>query len=447
MSTPNSFTVIATRASADELFGLLLTLSYHHRGTNVYVGCDTYTMEKMDKTPFPLNIKWCDVDVFDHFSNETRASMEQKGIFGEFLSLRPKLMCRAIAECGDTLLLGADMIITDPICDVDTSFQLGLSPAFISQANMDAYGNFNADMVWSQSVEVCELWISLIPSSKFFDQKPLDDIAVKYPHFTFGENYNVQSYRMLHSIGGAKSIEDKVAVTDGVVLYCNKPLKMIHAHFSQKDHHTYFKSFFINALKQAGKKYELFVICRIENGEWTPPDTEARIQKILQPHTESSEYLSLLWEAEDAEQNAKTKSDKHFNEQMERAFKSLTISPPRLEIPHLVLRERRLANAGFTLESFELAKTARANFSRFVNQSPLGKECVTTPPNLSYPRHEIYQGKFDDEYAIVAYYTNNNIDGEAAAARALVSSGGTCTRMKNNLKFFEDRLKLSRDVV
>jgi hypothetical protein len=268
---PSSFSVIATRSCANELFGLLLSVARHHPGAKVFISCDDYTKKYVgESSPHVENfidVRW--YTDLNTYTDATRATMERDGTFCNFLGGKARVMIKAIRECGDTLMLGSDMILMDPVNDVNRAHSLGVSPAFITADIMEKVGMYNGDMLWTSSVAVCEDWIEFIKTSTYFDQKAIDDLAAKYSFFSFGENYNVQTWRYSLAPGGPQEVETKTKVSGSEILYCHKPLKILHAHFGDvNDAHSAFKNFFLKALTNAGRFRELLIIYRVINRAW-----------------------------------------------------------------------------------------------------------------------------------------------------------------------------------
>ena len=113
MIPPSAFCSIATKSVCHELFALLLSLSVHHRGSDVYIRSDTFTQKYiLRSTPeLPLKIHWklC----LDEYTDKNRADMEGDE-FMEFLKHKIYVMKDALEEKDDVLFLDADIILLAP---------------------------------------------------------------------------------------------------------------------------------------------------------------------------------------------------------------------------------------------------------------------------------------------------------------------------------------------
>ena len=199
MVKPSSFSSICTSNCAFELVGLLLSLSVYHPNEKIYILCDTKTKEIIDNmTPQPkLQINWfIELDKYDGMNREI---MTKKGIWSDFQMSKANIIAYALKYVNDTLFLDSDIIITDSINDIDMSKDLGVSPQFITQDHINKTGYYNGGMLWTKNKDIPNDWIFFTKKSRYFDQASIEDLAKKYSYFEFGENYNLQCWRLLLS--------------------------------------------------------------------------------------------------------------------------------------------------------------------------------------------------------------------------------------------------------
>ena len=154
MNSPSSFCTICTNNCKQELAGFLLSLSLHHQNEKVYVMCDTDTQEyiyNMSVKPI-LKIIWN--VTLDPYSKFTRAEMEKNGLWSDFQMAKADVIQIALSNEKDTLFLDCDTIILDKLEDIDFTKELGVSPQFIRQKNVDEVGYYNGGMLWTNNVNV-----------------------------------------------------------------------------------------------------------------------------------------------------------------------------------------------------------------------------------------------------------------------------------------------------
>ena len=206
MVKPGSFSSICTSNCAFELTGLLLSLSLYHPNETIFILSDTKTKEIIDNmTPQPrLQIKWyIELNKYDGMN---RQIMTSKGIWSEFQMAKANIIDYALKNVTHTLFLDSDIIITDTIDDIDFSKELGVSPQFIRQEHINKTGYYNGGMLWTKNKDIPKDWIEFTKTSRYFDQASIEDLAKKYSYFEFGENYNLQCWRLLLSIKNPQQI-------------------------------------------------------------------------------------------------------------------------------------------------------------------------------------------------------------------------------------------------
>jgi len=269
MTIPSSFCSICTEPTAFELVGLLLSLSIYHPHAPVIIVSDAktkYLIESISPPP-RLNISWH--IQLDKYSGLNRAQMEAKSIFTEFLMFKAVAMELALESYSDTLFLDSDIIVTDVIDSIDNSKDLGLSPHYMTKHATDNYGFYNSGMVWTKSKQVPTDWKLYNQTSRFFEQASLEDLARKYSHFTFGEHYNIQGWRMYHNPEGREALATYFSVNPVTkkVCYKNAPMKCIHTHVRDKTF-EYFNNLIVKNLQSAKAYKELAILFRVMYGKW-----------------------------------------------------------------------------------------------------------------------------------------------------------------------------------
>jgi hypothetical protein len=294
MSKPSSFASICTSNCAFELVGLLLSLSVYHPNEKIFVLCDTKTKEIVDNmTPQPaLQIKWfIELDKYDGMN---RQIMEQRGIWSEFQMAKAKIISYALKEEHDTLLLDSDIILTGVIDDIDMTKELGVSPQFITQEHIDKTGFYNGGVLWTKNNNVPNDWIEFTKTSRYFDQASIEDLVKKYSFFEFGENYNLQCWRLFLSPEGGEQVANNItSVPNDTLYYKNKPLKFVHTHFLDKRFDP-FNNIIIQHLKNAKMYKILAIIYRVINKKWVLKIPKQPMSGMGRHNNDSYRELPLL---------------------------------------------------------------------------------------------------------------------------------------------------------
>ena len=292
MSKPSSFSSICTSNCAFELIGLLLSLSVYHPNEKMFILCDSKTKEIVNNmTPQPrLQITW--VVELDKYDGMNRQIMVQKGIWSDFQMAKSTVIKYALRESNDTLFLDSDIIITDVIDDIDMSKDLGVSPQFITQEHINKTGYYNGGMLWTKNKNVPDDWIEFTKTSRYFDQASIEDLVKKYSYFEFGENYNLQCWRLLLSNESPQTIVRHITSADKLY-YKNKPLKFIHTHFLDKRFQQ-FNNLIVQQLSNAKMYKVLAIIYRVIHNKWLLKVPKQPIQGLGHHNNDSYRELPLL---------------------------------------------------------------------------------------------------------------------------------------------------------
>ena len=266
---PSSFATLATKSCAFELVGLLLSLSLFHPRAKIFIMCDSVTKKKISEmTPQPnLKIIW--EVALNKYTDLNRNLMEQQGIFTDFLASKSKIMLRALKESKDVLFLDSDIIVMNTLKGVKDKRKLGVSRQFVNDKILRETGEFNAGMIWTNSVDVCRDWIKYSKSSRYFEQAAIENLVEKYSYFEFGEEYNVQCWRYyLNPNPETEPFEKNISIgPDNMLLYKNEPFRCIHTHL-RDDRFTAFNSLIISYLNKTKNYRLLMILSRTLNEKW-----------------------------------------------------------------------------------------------------------------------------------------------------------------------------------
>lgn len=293
---PSSFCTICTSPCKQELVGFLLSLSIHHKNATVYVMCDSETQREIDKISprILLNIKW--LIKLDKYSKMNRAQMEAAGVWSDFQMAKAHAIEEALKYQKDTLFLDSDTIILDTLDGVVEGKQIGVSPQFIKQVNVDETGYYNGGMLWTNQKTLPNDWIEFTKTSRYFDQASIEDLEKKYDSFEFGENYNLQTWRFIVGKEDSQTIASYLNVDrmSGKLMYKDKPLKFIHTHFNSPRFKP-INDFFIQKLTEANYYRELACIFRLVQGNWVIRVPKQPRNDLYNHKNDSFRELTVLW--------------------------------------------------------------------------------------------------------------------------------------------------------
>lgn len=300
MSSPSSFCTLATEKCKDELLGLLLSLSCHHRKQPVICLCDDITRNYIEQCshscPIELNIIWN--ESLNPYKGKNRAQMEEDKSWTEFQMMKTVAIDCALELYPDTLFLDSDIIICNEIKCIDNTKDLGVSPHFIRKRDTDKFGYYNGGVLWTKNKNVPKDWRKFTETSRYYDQASIEDLARTYSKFEFNPNYNMSWWRIQQGDEPASKMVSYFSMNKSrQITYKGNPLGFIHSHFNRKEEQG-FNNLIISLLKQAGATYsrELAIINRISTGKW-----QIHVPKQPQPrpwdHTNDSfrEELILLY--------------------------------------------------------------------------------------------------------------------------------------------------------
>lgn len=265
---PTSFCTVATKASSCELFALLLSIGIHHPQVKVFVMCDSYTKNYIKTvTPKPnVRIHWR--TTLDQYTDLDRKSMEEQGIFLKFLMNKMNIMKFALYHVSDTLFLDSDIILFSPITEIDKNRHLGVSKQYLVKESLEETGYYNAGMIWTNTLQVCEDWKSYSKKSRYFEQACIEKLVSKYPVFSFSEECNIQSWRYYFNNETGVSLESYFSSShNGSITYKGKEVVCIHTHFKDK-RHTSFNDLIVKHVVSAKRYKELLIISRIIADKW-----------------------------------------------------------------------------------------------------------------------------------------------------------------------------------
>lgn len=417
MVKPSSFSCICTSNCAFELIGLLLSLSVYHPNEKMYILCDTKTKEIVDiMTPQPkLQIKW--FIELDEYDGMNRQMMEKKCIWDKFQMSKAKVITKALEFELDTLFLDGDIIITDLIDDIDASKDLGVSPQFITQEHINKTGYYNGGMLWTKNKDVPNDWIEFTKTSRYFDQASIEDLTKKHSYFEFGENYNLQCWRLLLSYESPQQIANHItSLPNDKLYYKKKPLKFVHTHFLDQRFQQ-FNNLIIQHLSNA-KMYKLLaIIYRVINNKWVLKIPKQPVQGLGRHNNDSYRELPILMKVQNKDVDVKY-DDKTIHCWLEPNI--LTYDRPTLEWCNqeiVTSSVMLLGNGDVNVEGKELkSKIPNLNIKPWIfwpRKPMLLEKVLKTKGILTYnerPIESIFIGNFENSVQEKFRKTNSSWD-------------------------------------
>jgi hypothetical protein len=231
-----------------------------------------------------------------------RQQMERANLWSEFQMAKARIIELALKSSPDTLLLDSDIIITGAIDGIDMTKDLGVSPHFMKDEIHKKYGYYNGGMLWTKNKNVPGDWIKYTKRSRYFDQASIENLAVKYKRFEFGENYNIQAWRFYLS---PEPIQPNFRVANNNSLeYKGAPLKFFHTHFHDT-RFAEFNEFVINQLQQAKLYKILAIIYRVINDAWVLTIPKQPIEGLGRHNNDSYREYPILFKVQNSDVDVK----------------------------------------------------------------------------------------------------------------------------------------------
>lgn len=244
-----SFCSFATKNAYKDLYLLLKSLELYHADIPIFILCDEWTSNKIDKDNFNLNIhKRIELEVY---CDMNRKIMEEKGLFKEFLLKKADVVDYAMEYYNNTLFIDGDIVILNKMdLLVDNTYDVGLSPHNIFEESENKFGKYNAGFMYVNNKDITQYWRQIVENyDGFVDQQALDYFEEKFKVYKFDDSYNFGWWRLFQCNNPQKRA-NLFTILDNKLYYEFKSLKCIHTHFyEQNDSSTIeFNKFIINKL-------------------------------------------------------------------------------------------------------------------------------------------------------------------------------------------------------
>jgi hypothetical protein len=302
LTHPSAFCTLATAPCADELVGMLYSLSLHHPGARVYVETDRPTQQLVMGLPLPprLDLRWR--VTLDSYTHRRRADMVRDGSWSRFQMTKADVLEAALGEEEDALFLDSDTLITSELQVPEARSKiLGVSPAFLPAKIEARFGRFNGGMLWVRRVpgiDIPALWRKYTKTSRFYDQASIEDLAKHVGPaalHTFGPEYNLQGWRWTHAGFGSIAAKLSHDPNSKALRYEGKTLRFVHTHFGAQEFASS-NALLVQHMENAGMTAHLLIIERIIRGCWLVILPAQPYTTPLFRHTDDSfRELARMW--------------------------------------------------------------------------------------------------------------------------------------------------------
>ncbi|MGA0406984.1 MAG: hypothetical protein ACO3PR_02755 [Limisphaerales bacterium] len=267
---PSSFATLATKQNWLELELLLGTLAVWHRGAKVFSMVDDYTWEKLRNSfsAKQLEITW--IRSLNDFTEDNRASMEEKGTFKSFLYNKFHIMRIALKECEDVIFLDSDTIILDSIKLPAKNSGFAFCQQRIPLKNQLETGHYNCGVVWVSKLEFVDKWEAFTESSRYFEQASLENLVTsEHENFTYlSESFNLMPWPQILNNESKEDFKKRFKYHKNKIYYNHEPLRIVHTHFDDKRFNT-FNETILELLVGLRKYKELLLITKRIHGFFT----------------------------------------------------------------------------------------------------------------------------------------------------------------------------------
>jgi len=257
---PSCFCSIATKNVSCEVGYFLKSLSLFHPNAHIILYVDSYIKNYIESIQKELSLQIEFHEILNKFSNENRGSMEEKGIFTEFLYSKPNLISHCLTKYSDVLFLDIDILILNqfllPEKKTDKYYDLILSPHYIKKETTDSYGYYNAGCIWTSNPSFPDTWLEHTKTSRYYEQASLENCFSDFHTGVFGENYNVSWWRMENSYESEEKMYKYIEIIEDNIFFKGKPIIFLHTHFNNNCY-SIFNNIMIEFISNCPSKKQL----------------------------------------------------------------------------------------------------------------------------------------------------------------------------------------------
>ena len=207
---------------------------------SLHIATDDATLSLLTGLPYTGSCQY--YTIMNRYTGMDRKEMEAKGLFKDYTSEKLRVIELAFVGAKEGVwFFDADICFFGPLPTLPATATVGLSPHYIRKSDTDLYGVYNAGFVWLKDPSWVKVWREAIPTSRFFEQTALEDLAKeassKNGLYEFDVNHNYGWWRMFqssHSPTHQKEMFGINRATGAGITVENLPLGSVHTHFTQR---------------------------------------------------------------------------------------------------------------------------------------------------------------------------------------------------------------------
>lgn len=234
---PESLCTLSTKNSIKDFLLLLASLNNISNSKPIYVVCDSFTFEYIEKVLYNYNYKIKLFNILDKYEKiclGTQSNQKEKNEWTNFMLEKTKAIDYALQENSNTLFIDSDIMFINDLPDIDKNFELGLCEQNILESIREKYGIYNGGSLWVNTSKFSSWWIenTWADTSKYMEQQCLDLAPNTFKTLIFPQTHNFGWWRLqLNEPEEIKNRRRKFKISNGNTLYDKKQLISIHTHF------------------------------------------------------------------------------------------------------------------------------------------------------------------------------------------------------------------------
>lgn len=222
---------------------------------SLHIATDDKTLPKLIELPYSGKRQF--YSIMNRYEGMNRKEMEAKGLFHAYTAEKLRILELAFTDSKDGVwFFDADICFFGPLPILPDTVTVALSPHYIRKSDTELYGFYNAGFLWLKDPSWLEIWKAALPSSRFFEQAALEEVAkaAKDGLYDIDINHNYGWWRMFQSPYPPSHQKEMFGINRAVgagITVENLSLGSVHTHFLEKSGTTEEFNLFIG--RQLGK--------------------------------------------------------------------------------------------------------------------------------------------------------------------------------------------------